>query len=129
MDLVLAAPAVASPQSYTPRHVAEKIVAQRDGLAGERKRITVLFANLAGFTELIQGFDPEDAQRLLDGAVQRMMDAAHRYEGTVIRPHGDGLMAPFDASIHFEPSQSSRTRQRSPARGSAPRAARTPGAS
>src|SRR5688500_6294873 len=64
-----------SPQSYIPRHLAEKILAGRAALAGERKQVTVLFADVVGSTELIRDRDPEDAQRLLDGAVQRMMAA------------------------------------------------------
>ena len=76
------APAPASPRSYTPRHLAQKILAGREALQGERKQITVLFADVVGSTELIRDRDPEEAQHLLDGAVQRMMDAVHRYEGT-----------------------------------------------
>jgi class 3 adenylate cyclase/tetratricopeptide (TPR) repeat protein len=92
----------AAPGSYTPRHLAEKILAARVALEGERKQITVLFADLVGSTELIQGLDTEQAQRLLDGAVQRMMDAVHRYEGTVSHLQGDGLMALFGAPIGHE---------------------------
>ncbi|MBA2447311.1 MAG: AAA family ATPase [Chloroflexi bacterium] len=91
-----------SPEAYTPRHLAEKILAGRDALAGERKLVTVLFADVVGSTELIRDRDPEDAQRLLDGAVQRMMSAVHRYEGTVSRLMGDGLMALFGAPIAHE---------------------------
>jgi class 3 adenylate cyclase len=92
-------PPASSPHSYTPRHLAEKILAGRDALAGERKQVTVLFADVVGSTELIRNRDPEDAQRLLDGAVQRMMRAVHRYEGTVSRLMCDGLMALFEATI------------------------------
>ena len=71
---------------------------------GERKQVTVLFADVVGSTALIRDRDPEDAQRLLDGAVQRMMDAVHQYEGTVGRLMGDGLMAMFGApAAHEEP--------------------------
>src|SRR5690349_10538401 len=59
-----------APQSYTPRHLAEKILADRDALEGERKQVTVLFADVVGSTELIRDRDPEDAQRLLDGVVR-----------------------------------------------------------
>jgi len=90
------------PTSYTPRHLAEKILAGRDALAGERKQVTVLFADVVGSTELIRDRDPEDAQRLLDGAVERMMAAVHRYEGTVSRLMGDGLMAMFGAPVAHE---------------------------
>ena len=94
--------AVASPQTYTPRHLAEKILADRRALEGERKQITVLFADLSGSTELIRDLDPEDAQALLDGAVKGMMDAVHRYEGTVNHILGDGIMALFGAPIAHE---------------------------
>jgi class 3 adenylate cyclase/tetratricopeptide (TPR) repeat protein len=91
-----------APQTYTPRHLAEKILAGRDALSGERKQVTVLFADVVGSTELIRDRDPEDAQRLLDAAVQRMMRAVHRYEGTVSRLQGDGLIALFGAPIAHE---------------------------
>jgi class 3 adenylate cyclase len=95
-------PTLASPQSYTPRHLAAKILAGRDALAGERKQVTVLFADVVGSTELIQGRDAEEAQSLLDGVVRVMMDAVHRYEGTVSRLMGDGLMAMFGAPVAHE---------------------------
>ena len=91
-----------TPDTYTPRHLAEKILASRDVLAGERKQVTVLFADVVGSTELIRGRDAEEAQRLLDGVVQVMMDAVHRYEGTVSRLMGDGLMAMFGAPVAHE---------------------------
>src|SRR3954447_10420888 len=73
-----------------------------DALEGERKQVTILFADVVGSTALIQGRDEEDAQRLLDGAVQRMVDAVHRYDGTVSRRMGDGLMAMFGAPLAYE---------------------------
>jgi class 3 adenylate cyclase/tetratricopeptide (TPR) repeat protein len=97
-----AEPATTAPWSYTPRHLAEKILASRDTLQGERKQVTVLFADIKGSTELIQGRDAEEAQGLLDGAVRLMMDAVHRYEGTVSRLMGDGLMALFGAPLAHE---------------------------
>src|SRR5262245_36266856 len=96
------APSGVEPRAYTPRHLAEKILAARSVLEGERKQVTVLFADVVGSTELIRDLDPEDAQRLLDGAVQRMMDAVHRFEGTVSRAMGDGIMALFGAPIAHE---------------------------
>src|SRR5205823_8905608 len=71
-----------TPEIYTPPHVAEKILASRSALEGERKQVTVLFADLKGSTELIQGLDPEEAQDLLDGAVKAMMEAVHRRRPT-----------------------------------------------
>jgi class 3 adenylate cyclase len=91
-----------APRAYTPQHLTEKILASRAGLEGERKQVTVLFADVVGSTELIRDRDPEDAQRLLDGAVQRMMAAVHQYEGTVSRLMGDGLMATFGAPVAHE---------------------------
>ena len=91
-----------APRTYTPRHLAEKILASRSALAGERKQVTILFADVVGSTELIQGRDPEEAQALLDGVTRLMMDAVHRYEGTVSRLMGDGLMAMFGAPVAHE---------------------------
>ena len=98
---VAAAPSTA-PETYTPRHLAEKILAGRDALHGERKQVTVMFADVVGSTELIRDRDAEDAQRLLDGAVQVMMAAVHRYEGVVCRAMGDGIMALFGAPLAHE---------------------------
>jgi len=72
-----------APLTYTPSHLTDKILAARPTLEGERKQVTVLFADLKDSTELIRGLDPEAAQQLLDPALQRMMDAVHRFEGTV----------------------------------------------
>jgi class 3 adenylate cyclase/tetratricopeptide (TPR) repeat protein len=88
--------------AQTPRHLAEKILASRAALEGERKQVTVLFADIVGSTALIRDRDAEEAQRLLDGAVQQMMAAVHRYEGTVSRLMGDGLMAMFGAPVAHE---------------------------
>ena len=101
------APAVApaptpAPLTYTPPYLAEKILTSRRALEGERKQVTVLFADLKGSTELIRDLDPEAAQRLLDPALQRMMDAVHRYEGTVNQVLGDGIMALFGAPVAHE---------------------------
>jgi class 3 adenylate cyclase len=91
-----------APQAPIPRHLAEKILAGRDALTGERKQVTVLFADIVGSTELVRDRDPEEAQALLDGAITRMMDAVHRYEGTVSRLMGDGLLALFGAPLAHE---------------------------
>src|SRR5262249_33871417 len=97
-----AMPAAPSPQAYTPRHLAQRIIASRGALEGERKQVTVLFADLRGSTELIQGLDPEEARALLDPALHAMMDAVHRYEGTVNQVLGDGIMALFGAPLAHE---------------------------
>jgi class 3 adenylate cyclase len=91
-----------APLAYTPAHLAEKIVMARSTLAGERKQVTVLFADLKDSTELIRGLDPEAAQQLLDPAIHIMMDAVHRFEGTVNQVLGDGIMALFGAPIAHE---------------------------
>ena len=72
-----------APRAYTPAYLAEKILTSRAALDGERKQVTVLFADLKGSTELIEGLDPEEARTLLDPALHVMMHAVHRYEGTV----------------------------------------------
>ena len=97
--LAAAAPA---PLTYTPSYLAEKILTSRSALEGERKQVTVLFADLKGSTELIRDLDPEAAQHLFDPALQCMMDAVHRYEGTVNQVMGDGIMALFGAPVAHE---------------------------
>jgi class 3 adenylate cyclase/tetratricopeptide (TPR) repeat protein len=104
-DAPAAAPAPIQPQAslaYTPPHLAEKIRTSRSALEGERKQVTVLFADLKGSTELIEGLDPEEARTLLDPALHVMMDAVHRYEGTVNQVLGDGIMALFGAPVAHE---------------------------
>src|SRR6266702_334894 len=91
-----------APLAYTPSYLTDKILAARPALEGERKQVTVLFADLKDSTELIRGLDPEAAQQLLDPALQRMMDAVHRFEGTVNQVLGDGIMALFGAPIAHE---------------------------
>jgi class 3 adenylate cyclase/tetratricopeptide (TPR) repeat protein len=90
------------PQSYTPRHLAEKILTSRSALEGERKVVTVLFADLKGSMELLADRDPEEARKLLDPVLERMMEAVHRYEGTVNQVMGDGVMALFGAPLAHE---------------------------
>jgi class 3 adenylate cyclase/tetratricopeptide (TPR) repeat protein len=91
-----------APLAYTPAHLTEKILASRAALEGERKQVTVLFADIKDSTELIRDLDPEAAQQLLDPAIQRMMEAVHRFEGTVNQVLGDGIMALFGAPIAHE---------------------------
>src|SRR3989441_6885738 len=95
-------PRTNSPQAYTPAYLAEKILAARSDLEGERKQVTVLFADIKGSTELIEGLDPEEARTLLDPALHAMMEAVHRYEGTVNQVLGDGIMALFGAPLAHE---------------------------
>ena len=91
-----------APLTYTPPYLAEKILTSRPALAGERKQVTVLFADIKDSTELIKDLDPEAAQQLLDPALHRMMDAVHRFEGTVNQVLGDGIMALFGAPLAHE---------------------------
>src|SRR5712692_10111216 len=91
-----------APLSYTPQYLAEKILTSRSALEGERKQVTVLFADIKDSTELIKDLDPEAAQQLLDPALHRMMEAVHRFEGTVNQVLGDGIMALFGAPIAHE---------------------------
>ena len=90
------------PESYTPGYLAEKILASRANLEGERKQVTVLFADIKGSTRLLEGLDPEGAQKLLDPILHLMMEAVHRYEGTVNQVLGDGIMALFGAPLAHE---------------------------
>jgi class 3 adenylate cyclase/tetratricopeptide (TPR) repeat protein len=98
----LVLPLSAEPVSYTPGYLAEKILASRSALEGERKQVTVLFADLKGSMELLADRDPEEARQLLDPVLERMMAAVHRYEGTVNQVMGDGIMALFGAPIAHE---------------------------
>ncbi|MGH8070282.1 MAG: ATP-binding protein [Candidatus Entotheonellia bacterium] len=91
-----------APRSYTPSHLAEKILTSKTALEGERKQVTVLFADLKGSMELLADRDPEEARQLLDPVLERMMEAVHRYEGTVNQVMGDGIMALFGAPLAHE---------------------------
>ncbi|MFQ5946510.1 MAG: AAA family ATPase [Anaerolineae bacterium] len=92
----------ASPQSYIPTHLAERILTSKSALEGERKHVTVLFADLKGSMELLAARDPEEARKLLDPVLERMIEAVHRYEGTVNQVMGDGIMALFGAPLAHE---------------------------
>jgi len=91
-----------SPESYTPRHLAEKILTSRASLEGERKQVTALFADMKGSMELLAAQDPEETRKLLDAVRERMMEAVHCYEGTVNNVMGDGIMALFGAPLAHE---------------------------
>src|SRR6266850_217715 len=97
-----AAVPTAAPRTYTPAHLAEKILTSRSAMVGERKQVTVLFADLKGSMELLADRDREEARRLLDAVVERMMEAVHRYEGMVNQVGGDGIMALFGAPVAHE---------------------------
>jgi class 3 adenylate cyclase/tetratricopeptide (TPR) repeat protein len=91
-----------APESYTPKHLAEKILTSKSALEGERKQVTVLFADLKGSMELLADRDPEEARKILDPVLEHLMEAVHRYEGTVNQVMGDGIMALFGAPLAHE---------------------------
>ena len=91
-----------SPEVYTPKHLAEKILTSKSAVEGERKQVTVLFADMKGSMELLADRDPEEARKLLDPVIEHMMEAVHRYEGTVSNLMGDGIMALFGAPLAHE---------------------------
>lgn len=96
------------PRSYTPNHLAERILAEqaameaRGAAEGERKTVTVLFADIKGSMELIEDLDPEAARAIVDPALKIMMDAVHRYDGYVAQSTGDGIFALFGAPVAHE---------------------------
>jgi class 3 adenylate cyclase/tetratricopeptide (TPR) repeat protein/ribosomal protein L40E len=93
---------LSSPQSYTPKHLAEKILSSKSALEGERKQVSVLFVDVSGFTSLSERLDPEDVHGLMNWAFELMLSEVHRYEGTVNQFLGDGIMALFGAPIAHE---------------------------
>src|SRR5688500_17148693 len=95
-------PRFATPQAYTPKHLAEKILTSKTALEGERKQVTVLFVDVSGFTSLSARLDPEEVHQLMSRAFQLMLAEVHRYEGTVNQFLGDGIMALFGAPIAHE---------------------------
>ena len=90
------------PQSYTPKHLADKILTTRASIEGERKVVTVLFADVANFTSISEKLDPEDVHQIMDGCFKILMDEIHRFEGTINQFTGDGVMALFGAPIAHE---------------------------
>ena len=90
------------PLSYTPKHLAEKILTARSALEGERKQVTVLFADLKDSMDLGEKVDPEEWYRIMDRFFQILSDGVHRFEGTVDKFTGDGIMAIFGAPIAHE---------------------------
>src|SRR5262245_2658352 len=91
-----------SPQSYTPKHLSERILMSAAALEGERKQVTILFADLKGSMELLADRDPEEARMILDPVLEHMVEAVHRFEGFVNQVMGDGIMALFGAPIAHE---------------------------
>lgn len=91
-----------APQSYTPRHLADKILTNRSAIEGERKLVTVLFADVAGYTTMSENLDPEEVHQIMDGCFKILMDEIHKYEGTINQFTGDGVMALFGAPVAHE---------------------------
>ena len=91
-----------SPDTYTPKYLAERIRTYKSAFQSERKLVSVLFADVKASLELLADRDPEDARQLLNAVVERMMEAVHRYEGTVSQVMGDGIMALFGAPLSHE---------------------------
>ena len=98
----VAATTFASPQAYTPKHLAEKILTSKSALEGERKQVTVLFCDIVDSSRLAERLDPEVMHEVMDRALRLMAEAVHRYEGTVNQFLGDGLMALFGAPVAIE---------------------------
>ncbi len=92
----------AAPVTYTPKHLAEKILTSRSAIEGERKSVTVMFADVSGFTAMSERLDPEEVHAIMDRAFGVILDAVHRYEGTINQFLGDGVMALFGAPIAHE---------------------------
>ncbi len=90
------------PHSYTPKFLAEKILTTRSSVEGERKLVTVLFADVANFTTISEKLDPEEIHGIMDGCFKILMDEVHQYEGTINQFTGDGVMALFGAPVAHE---------------------------
>ena len=90
------------PQSYTPKFLADKIMSDRRLIEGERKLVTVLFADVANYTSMAEKLDPEEVRQMVDGCFHILMDEIHQWEGTITQFTGDGAMALFGAPIAHE---------------------------
>ena len=92
----------ADPRDYTPAHLAKRILEDRAKLQGERRTVTVLYADAVGSTAMAEHLDPEQSFRIMQGAVACMADAVHQCEGIITQFRGDGIMALFGAPIAHE---------------------------
>jgi len=90
------------PQAYTPKFLADKILTTRNSIEGERKLVTVLFADVANYTAISEKLDPEDVHQIMDGCFKILLDEIHKYEGTINQFTGDGVMALFGAPLAHE---------------------------
>ena len=96
------APGERAPRGYTPKHLADKILTSRSALEGERKQVTVLFADVKGSVELSDALDPERWHAILERFFEILAEGVHRFEGTVNQYTGDGIMALFGAPLAHE---------------------------
>jgi class 3 adenylate cyclase/tetratricopeptide (TPR) repeat protein len=90
------------PQSYTPKFLADKILTNRSAIEGERKLVTVIFADVANYTSMSEKLDPEEVHQIMDGCFKILMEEIHKYEGTINQFTGDGVMALFGAPVAHE---------------------------
>jgi len=90
------------PQTYTPKFLADKILTTRSSIEGERKLVTVLFADVANYTSIAENLDPEEIHHIMDGCFKILMDEIHKFEGTINQFTGDGVMALFGAPVAHE---------------------------
>src|SRR5919197_5059055 len=100
----LSRPPEAQRQGYTPPHLAEKILRSRSALEGERRHVTVLFADMTGFTPLAEKLDPEEVHQIIDRCFELITAEVHRFEGTINQYTGDGVMALFGTPVAHEDS-------------------------
>jgi class 3 adenylate cyclase len=90
------------PQSYTPKFLADKILTSRSSIEGERKLVTVFFADVANYTSIAEKLDPEEVHQIMDGCFKILVNEIHKYEGTINQFTGDGVMALFGAPVAHE---------------------------
>ncbi len=90
------------PNSYTPQYLKDKILTSRSAIVGERKPVTVLFADVAHSTRIFEPMDPEEVHTIIDGFFKILINAVHQYEGTINQFLGDGIMAIFGAPVAHE---------------------------
>jgi class 3 adenylate cyclase/tetratricopeptide (TPR) repeat protein len=101
-DQTRIATAETAPASYTPRHLADRIIAARPSIEGERKQVTVLIGDVTGFTSSAGEIDPEEEHDMIRQCLGFFADEIHRYEGTITQLQGDGVIALFGAPIAHE---------------------------
>ena len=93
---------IAKIQKYLPRGITQKVLSQREKIERERRQVTVMFADMQGFTPLVEKLGPEEAYSIMDQVYEILIHKVHDYEGTVNEMTGDGIMALFGAPIALE---------------------------